>query len=157
MTQLRFLAVVTHAIALRLSAVGSAIVAGMRLFILLLLMISLPVNAAYTAAAGVCDSMAGHVQSCTIFGHHNHAHAHDHHGHDAPGEETTTTTTTAVKTAGCDHNHTHAHPLFSVMLPALPRLQLPAAPMAVIALPAAAFVSATPARLERPPRPVPVA
>lgn len=155
MTQLRFLAVVTHAIALRLSTGDSAIVAGMRLFILLLLMISLPVNAAYTAAAGVCDSVAGHVQSCTIFGHHSYAHAHDHHGHDAPDAEKTAST--AVKTAGCDHNHTHAHPLFSVMLPALPGFRLPAAPMAVIALPAAAFVSATPARLERPPRPVPVA
>ncbi|SMB28999.1 exported protein of unknown function [Sterolibacterium denitrificans] len=147
-----FMEICSAALAMAIGS-RSAIFTGMRLLILLLLMVALPVNAAYAAAAGVCDSIAGHVQSCTFFGHHTHVHEqerHEHHGHDVQSEETPASA--PVQAAACDHNHTHAHPLFSVMLPAPLKLQSPAQPGAGIELPAAAFISAPPTRLERPPQ-----
>lgn len=119
------------------------------MLILLLLMFALPANAAYTAAAGLCDTLAGHVQTCSFFGHHSHPHLADHldsaHAHQTTDKDST-------KTPGCDHNHTHAHPLFSVLLPTLPQLHAPMAPLTTAAPATDSFVSALPARLERPPR-----
>ncbi|MDP1653186.1 MAG: hypothetical protein Q8L56_10745 [Rhodocyclaceae bacterium] len=119
----------------------------MRFLIALLLAIAIPFNAAYAAGAGVCDVLEGQARHGEHLGHHSHAHDHEH------GE----VANTDPAQPGSDHNHSHAHPLLSWMLPAQVGIHLPVGVSAAPPLPAKRFVSATPARLERPPRAASVA
>lgn len=119
----------------------------MRFLFTLLLALAIPFNAAFAAAAGVCDVMEGQAQHGTHLGHHSHAHDHAH-------DETTNTDSDP---SGSDHNHSHAHPLFSWMLPTPVGINLPLPLGTAVPHPAKRFVSATPSRRERPPRALPVA
>lgn len=120
----------------------------MRLLWILLLALVIPINAAYAAASGVCDSVDGHAQHGQHFGHHKHVHDQDHGGVGNGDPK---------QPSGSDHNHSHAHPLFTLMLPAQIEVHLPPEPAVAAASPRQSFVSVTPVRLERPPRSVLVA
>ncbi|MBI5899531.1 MAG: hypothetical protein HZB40_09930 [Rhodocyclales bacterium] len=126
---------------------ASAIVRAMRFLCALLLAIAIPFNAAFAAAAGVCDALENAPLHGAHFGHHGHAHDHDH---DAPA-------TPDPAQPGSDHNHSHVHPLFSPMPPAAIVIHRPIAAGVAPPLPDDAYVSALSHRLDRPPRPAPVA
>ena len=123
------------------------------MLILSLLMLVLPLNTSWAAIAGVCDKLDGHEQLCSWWGHHGDDHERHHDHAQNTMQETLQVQQLAAaneNSASCDHGH--AHPLFSVILPALPKLHFYAEIELVLSLPAATFVSAVPARLERPPR-----
>lgn len=128
----------------------------MRLILTLLLVVAIPFNAAFAAAAAWCDEL----QHATHPGHHVHVHDHEH-GNDsdrdsAAGDVVQDGGAGSKQKAG-GHHHSHVHPVFSTMLPAPVGLNLPVAPGAPLALAAENFISAIPPRLERPPRSAPVA
>ncbi|MDP2794722.1 MAG: hypothetical protein Q8O25_11715 [Sulfurisoma sp.] len=112
----------------------------------------IPFNAAFAAAAGICDAMEGQPRHAVHLGHH--AHANDHHDHDDAdtADNVDPGGTSDSSQRASEHSHSHVHPLFSSMLSAPIGLNLPIATSAPPPPSAETFVSAIPSQLERPPR-----
>lgn len=117
----------------------------MRLFLTLLLAIAIPFNAAFAAAAALCDTEASHATHSWHMGHHDHGHDHGSSGNSKDTQSTG------------DGHHTHAHPTFSSVLSVSLDYKVMAGNDVRHAEPVGGLVSAPPSRLERPPRNILVA
>lgn len=118
----------------------------MRRFLLLLLVLLLPLNAAAAAISALGDAIEHAGQS-----HHHHHDMGDidHHDYDADPK--------GESQAPHAKDHHHAHAAFSSVLPSPLVLNLPPASREQVVAPVTANIAAPPSRLERPPRPYPVA
>ncbi|MDP2794754.1 MAG: hypothetical protein Q8O25_11875 [Sulfurisoma sp.] len=123
----------------------------MRSIVVFLLALLIPFNAAFAAAAGICDALEGQARCVAHPGHHAHVHDHDHDGVDIAGNVDPGDATDSSRHAN-DHRHPHVHPVFSSMLSAPIGLNPPIATSAPPPPSAETFVSAIPSQLERPPR-----
>lgn len=113
----------------------------MRTCLVFILAIMLSLNAAYAAAAGVCDVFEQTHGHALHFGHHSHEHGD---GHDAHSDG-----------AGEVHCHDHAHSGFSSILPGIVGVMPLTGCSPLVALPPAAFISAPQAPIDLPPRATP--
>jgi ABC-type nickel/cobalt efflux system permease component RcnA len=116
----------------------------MRRSLLILLALLLPFQAAFAATTALSEA----IEHAEHAGHHGHADQHDHGDDMSSGD---------ILEHANDHNHSHSHPVFSPLLPVLVSLNLPVTDGAPDVAPAKTLPSTPPTRLERPPRPAPVA
>ena len=116
----------------------------MRRFLLILLAFVIPFQAAFAATTALADSV-------------EHAYLPDHHSHDPVHDHAVDHDSDDVLQHANDHHHSHAYPVFSPMPMALPDLSFPGATSVKPQSPGKPYASAPPSRLERPPRPFPVA
>jgi len=117
-----------------------------RIYLSFILAIMLSLNAAYTAAAGICDVLEHSSNHAAHFGHHSHEHSDDR----------------AVQPAGqnkgdkvppvSNQHHDHVHPGFSSILPCIISVMPLAGCSPQVAYTVSTFVSAQQALLDRPPR-----
>jgi hypothetical protein len=119
----------------------------MRRFFAILLLVLLPLNAAYAAVAGVCDTLEHTQGKAAYFGHHTHEHGDDH-AHDAPPADPDQP---GQLTAASDHHHAHVHPGFSTLLPGTIGVMPLGGHSPYVALDRRDFVSAPYIHLDRPP------
>ncbi len=119
----------------------------MRRFIVLIIMLVVPLQFAWSAAAG----LHGHTgDSQAHLGVHTHDHAH-HHAHHAQGHPGHGASGDTDKDRNQDGHHDHYHPVFSAIITE-PGLTLGSAlPGGPILHSTAAFLSRTPPLLDRPP------
>lgn len=113
-----------------------------------LLAILLSLNAAYAAAAGVCNVLEHTLGHAEHFVHHSHEHGDDHI-HDNPPVDPNGSG--KMPTLG-DHHHDHAHPSFFSILPDIIGVMPLTEGSLMVVIPASIFVSAPQALLDRPPR-----
>lgn len=124
----------------------------MRFFLILLLVIAIPFNAAYAATTAIFNV----VQHTAHPDHHPHGHVVQHDSVDSAGNVGQEGNTAPTHHAS-DHHHSHVNPVFISILSASIGLNLPIAKSALTFPSTETFNSAHPSRLERPPRTVPVA
>lgn len=118
----------------------------MRTCLSFILAIMLSLNAAYTAAAGICDVLEHSSNHAAHFGHHSHEHSDDRAVQPAGQDKGD-----KVSPVGNQH-HDHADPGFSSILPGIIAVLPQTGCSLQIAASASTFVSAQQVLLDRPPR-----
>ncbi|MHB1215927.1 MAG: hypothetical protein ACYCY9_13180 [Thiobacillus sp.] len=116
----------------------------MRRFIVLIIMLIVPLQFAWSAAAGLHGHMMGDVATSGF-----HTHDHDHHESNPPGHDASSDTNS--KDHNEDGHHGHYHPVFSfILMESGVTLDMALSGGPILYSPAA-FLSHTPPLLDRPP------
>jgi hypothetical protein len=124
-----------------------AIIGPMRFIFALLLVLTIPFNAAYALGTGLCDALEGKVTHAEHLGHHTHVHDHEHE----------TTPNNDLPQPGVDHHHAHAHTVLSWASSSPETLVFQSTDKSTSPRLVTSFTSALLPGIERPPKLFPIA